>query len=93
MRPLKDGGCSLCNASDENVGKRRCRHVLDTANIVSVERNDKMNWIDIDGISDGRETNLSIQANDKQIKEYIKTLSSALTKKEKETILALLQDE
>ena len=29
LRPRRDGGgCSLCYASDENVGKRRCCHVL-----------------------------------------------------------------
>ena len=31
MRNRKDGGCSMCNASDENVGKKRCCHVLDNA--------------------------------------------------------------
>ena len=28
IRPLIGGGCSECKASDENVGKRRCRHLL-----------------------------------------------------------------
>ena len=37
IRPLIDGGCSECSASEENVGKRRCRHVLETANITVVE--------------------------------------------------------
>lgn len=31
MRPLKDGsGYSACNASEDNVGKRRCNHTAST---------------------------------------------------------------
>ena len=33
LRPRKDGGCSVCKASDENVGKRRCCHILDTMSV------------------------------------------------------------
>lgn len=93
IRPLIDGGCSECSASDENVGKRRCRHVLETANITVVEKNDRMNWIDIEGIIDGKDSSFSIEASDKEIKNYIKELSTSLTKKEKKAILEVLSDE
>ena len=33
IRSRKDGGCSMCYASDQNVGKKRCCHVLDNASI------------------------------------------------------------
>ena len=49
IRPCKGGGCSECNASDQNVGKRRCNHVLDNAKMVVVEREKGVKFIDISG--------------------------------------------
>ena len=31
IRTRKDGGCSVCRSSEENVGKKRCCHILDDA--------------------------------------------------------------
>lgn len=92
MRTRKDGGCSLCNASDENVGKRRCCHVLDNASI-QVRREKGMNYIDISGKFDENETEFSIKASQDKIKSFISNLSSGLSKKDQEGILSVLREE
>lgn len=92
MRTRKDGGCSLCNASDENVGKRRCCHVLDNASI-QVRHEKGMNYIDISGKFNENETEFSIKANQDKIKNFISNLSSGLSKKDQEGILSVLREE
>lgn len=92
MRTRKDGGCSLCNASDENVGKRRCCHILDNA-AMHVRQEKGMNYIDISGKFDGSDTEFSVKANQEKIKGFITNLSSGLSKKDQEGILAVLRDE
>lgn len=93
IRTKKDGGCSLCNASDENVGKRKCCHILDNAS-VEVRREKGTNFIDISGVTDsGEEASFSVKANETKIKNYIASLSDGLTKEEKAEILAVLKDE
>lgn len=87
MRTKKDGGCSLCNASDENVGKRRCCHVLDNASI-EVRKERGTNFIDI---SD-KDTTVSVKANQAKIKSFISSLSSGLNEKERNDILAVLRE-
>ncbi|MBQ8218191.1 MAG: hypothetical protein IJZ79_02705 [Bacilli bacterium] len=91
MRTRKDGGCSLCNASDENVGKRRCCHVLDNA-AVAVRHEKGINYIDISGKVDGNDTEFSVKANQEKIKSFISTLSSGLSKKDQEGILSILRE-
>lgn len=93
IRPLKGGGCSICRASDNNVGKRRCHHVLDNATMTVVEHQRGINLINIEGQVDGKDSSFSIEASDAQIKSYISSLSSGLSKKERATILAVLQNE
>lgn len=92
IRTNRDGGCSLCNASDENVGKRRCRHILDNASI-AVRHEKGINIIDISGDEGGKETTFSMKANETKIKNYITSLSDGLTKEEKAEILSILRDE
>lgn len=92
MRTRKDGGCSLCNASDENVGKRRCCHVLDNASI-QVRHEKGMNYIDITGKFDKNDAEFSIKANQDKVKDFISNLSSCLSKKDQEGILSVLRDE
>ncbi len=92
IRTRKDGGCSLCNASDENVGKKRCCHVLDNASI-QVRRERGINYIDITGTVDKDDTNFSIKANEAKIKSFISNLSSGLSKKEQDGILSILREE
>ena len=91
IRTKKDGGCSICNASEENVGKRKCCHVLDNASI-QVRREKGVNLIDISGSVDGEETSFSMKANEAKIKNYIASLSDGLTKEEKAEILAIVRD-
>lgn len=91
MRTNKNGGCSLCNASDANVGKRRCCHVLDNASI-EVRHERGMNYIDITGKVNDNDTGFSIKADKKEIKSYISSLSSGLSKKEQEDILSVLRE-
>lgn len=92
MRTRKDGGCSLCNASDDNVGKRRCCHVLDNASI-QVRHEKGMNYIDITGKFDKNDAEFSIKANQDKVKDFISNLSSCLSKKDQEGILSVLRDE
>lgn len=92
IRTRKDGGCSICNASDENVGKRRCCHILDDA-IIQVKKQQGVNIIDISGTMNGKDTSISMKANEKKIKNYIASLSEGLTKEEKSEILAVLRNE
>ena len=87
IRPLIDGGCSECFASDENVGKRRCRHILQTGNPIIVNKSEKMNWIDIEGKENQTPT------SEKDVKEYFSKISTTLSKKEQEEILSELRYE
>lgn len=91
IRPRKDGGCSLCNASDENVGKRRCCHILDNASI-SVRREKTTNFVDISGQIDNEDSTFSMKANEKTIKSFIASLSNGLSKKDRELVLSSLRE-
>jgi len=92
IRPLKTGGCSLCRASEQNVGKRRCRHILDGAQF-NVVQEQHINFIDISGMLDNKQTNFSISATEKDISTYIKQLSVGLNNNDKQNILNILRDE
>ena len=93
IRPLKGGGCSECKAMDQNVGKRRCHHVIDNAKMVVVKREKGVKFIDISGQVEGKDSSFTIKAADNDIKKYISNLSSGLSKKERADILAVLQNE
>lgn len=93
IRPLKGGGCSICRAAEENVGKRRCQHVMSNAKMIVVERNHGMNTINIEGIVDGKDSGFSVAASTSEIKSYISNLSTSLSNKERATILAVLQND
>ena len=92
MRTRKDGGCSICYASDENVGKKRCCHVLDNA-ALAVRHEKGMNFIDISGTVNKQDTNFSIKANEEKIKGFISSLSTGLSKKQQDSILSVLREE
>ena len=93
MRPLKNGcGCSLCRAADKNVGKRRCKHILDNASMV-VRHNKGVNFIDISGMMNNEDTKISIKASETQIKGYISSLSKGLSEDIQKDILAKLREE
>lgn len=92
IRPRKDGnGCSICHASEENVGKRRCCHMLDKAQI-TVRNENRSKFIDITGQVDDEDTTISIKATEKKIKDYITSLSNGLPKKDRENLLRSLRD-
>lgn len=92
MRTCKNGGCSLCNATDENVGKRRCNHILDNASI-NVRKEKGTNFVDISGQIEGENSAVSIKANETKIKSFITSLSSGLSKKEQDSILSILRED
>lgn len=92
MRTCKNGGCSLCNATDENVGKRRCNHILDNASI-NVRKEKGTNFVDISGQIEGENSAVSIKANETKIRSFITSLSSGLSKKEQESILSILRED
>lgn len=92
MRTRKDGGCSICTAPPDKVGKRRCCHVLDGAEI-KVQKSGGTNFINISGKLDGENAKFSIEASNEKIKTYISDLSKGLTAKEKKTILNALRGE
>ena len=87
IRPLIDGGCSVCIASEENVGKRKCRHVLSEA-VMTVEKEGSTRFVDIEGVNESGSEKFSIKATEADIKNYISTLSKALTDEQKQEILA-----
>lgn len=91
IRTRRDGGCSLCRASEQNVGKRRCCHILDNA-AINVRHERGINFIDLSGEIDDKEVSFSMKATEKTIKNYIASLSNGLTKEEKEEILAIVRD-
>ncbi len=91
IRALEGGGCSLCYASDDNVGKRRCKHILNGATM-AVRHEKGMNFVDISGKMDDSDTQFSIKATEKDIKNYITSLSNGLSKKDKETILDAMRN-
>ena len=90
MRTRKDGGCSICYASEDKVGKRRCCHILDNAEI-KVRKSGGTNFINISGQVDGSNTKFNIEASETKIKDYISNLSKGLSKKEKDSILNTLR--
>ncbi len=92
MRTRKDGGCSLCRASDDNVGKRKCCHVLDSASI-QVRQEKGINYIDISGKVDKNKTEFSIKATEDKIKGFMTNLSKGLNKKDQDSILSILRKE
>lgn len=92
IRPRKDGcGCSLCRASEENVGKRRCIHTLNGVSM-SVHKEGNTNFVNIDGQMEDKEISLSVKATQKKVKEYIANLSNGLSKKDKENVLSALRN-
>lgn len=91
LRTRKDGGCSICKASPNNVGKRKCCHVLDGAEM-KIQKSGSTNFINISGKLDGNDAKFSIEASNTKIKDYISNLSQGLNKKEKENILNVLRD-
>lgn len=84
IRPLKTGGCSICNASEENVGLRRCNHTH--GQTLQVEKVNGVNYVEV---NDEKE----IKENEKEVVTYIKELSTKLTKEEKEELVNILRDE
>lgn len=91
MRTLKEGGCSLCNATDENVGKKRCRHVLDNA-AIKVRKDGSTNFVDITGTVDNESMTMSAKANETKIKDFISSLADGLSEKERNDILSVLRE-
>lgn len=84
IRPLKTGGCSICNASEENVGLRRCNHI--GGNTIPVEKVGGVQFIPVNEDKD-------VKQEEKKVISYIKDLSTKLTKEEKEELISILRDE
>lgn len=91
IRRRKDGGCSICRASDENVGKRRCCHVLDGMSI-AVRHEKGMNFVDISGQMKKEEVQFSAKVTEKKVKEYMISLSDALPKAKRDKIYNEIKD-
>lgn len=92
LRTRKDGrGCSICNAKPENVGKRKCCHIMDGANM-KIKKIDGSNFVNISGKVNGENTDISIEASEKKIKKYISNLSKGLSNKDRDIILATLRN-
>ena len=80
LRARKDGkGCSICHAKPENVGKRKCCHVMSGANM-TIKKIDGTNFVNISGKVNGENTE-----DVNNINKYVKnTLSYLLKKYEKD---------
>ncbi len=93
LRTRKDGnGCSICRASEENVGKKRCCHVLDDASM-TVKKINHTNFVNIKGSMNGESADFSIAATEEKIRNYISNLSDGLSNKEKKSILDALRQQ
>lgn len=89
IRPRKDGGCSLCKASEENVGKRRCCHMLGGTTMSVVHKNG-MNYVDISGTLDHKDKiHLTAEVDEQTIHKMLAELTGVapLPEKEKKNIL------
>ena len=88
MRARKDGcGCSLCRASENNVGKRRCCHVLSDADIkVRHVPGTNTNIIDITGNLNDSKVKLSIKAEEEKIRKFMNSFSAVLSEEEIEEL-------
>lgn len=95
IRPLKTGGCSICTASEENVGKKKCQHMLSDAiiTVLPKQAGSNLRVINIDAFEDSNATNISIAATTSQIKTYISNLSNSLSDEERNSILEVLRAE
>ena len=83
LRQRKDGGISLCSASPENVGKKRCCHILSgELKIYSPSR--KENFVDI-------ESSKFTEYSNKEVRKALSLISNRTNKQEKELILAVLR--
>ena len=91
VRPLKGGGCSICRAAPENVGKKRCHHVLENAAMAAVKHHDGVTTIDISGTVDGKDTKFSIKASEKEVHDYVSSLAKGLTTQQRKDVLAALR--
>ena len=93
LRPRIDGGCSLCKASDENVGKRRCCHMLGGVTMDVVHKKGT-NFVNISGTLDNNEkVNVSTEADEAKITEFVMHLSDGLSTSKKNGILKALREQ
>ena len=91
LRPRKDGnGMSMCYAAEENVGKRRCCHVMSDASI-QVQQVGDTNFINIDGQINKEDVRISIEASTTKLKNYMESLSQGLDTKERKKIIRILR--
>lgn len=93
LRTLQGGGCSMCYASDENVGKRRCKHVLDNA-AMAVRKDKGMYFVDISGEMNNQNVKVSAKQSEEKIASFAAECTSKLsnlTTKEKKEILNVLR--
>ena len=90
IRQLRGGGCSFCTASEENVGKRRCRHIPDGGSL-NVKKVNGLNFVDISSAINS-DKKFSVSEAKKEQKNYFSSLKTALTKKERTTILETMRE-
>ena len=83
IRPLKEGGCSMCKASDKNVGKKKCRHILGSS--INITEEHGIRFIDIKGEDQFTKDPVAfkVQPTEEAIINFFDTCGATLTKKEK----------
>lgn len=83
IRPLKTGGYSVCRASEENIGKRRCQHI-GGSNVQSfpVQKTQGLETINVEEVKNKKE---------KDIRSYFNKLTNALSDKDRNLILSELR--
>ena len=96
IRPRKDGlGCSLCKAAEENVGKRRCCHmIVNGVPPIKVRTEGGINFVDITGIDNKSNSKVKIhgEMTEANIQKSILNLSDGLPKMNKKQKEAFLED-
>lgn len=91
MRRTKDGGISPCRSPEDNVGKGRCYHILDNADSIELIYNKKERCYYVDISKDGV-NKLTVTAQKKIIKSFLKTLEESLKPEEREKIILFLRN-
>lgn len=89
----KDGsGVSMCYASEENVGKRRCCHMPGSIPI-HIEQEGVTSLIDMEKQFTGNKSTRDFtNVTSDDIKNYVKSIADQLKKQEKADIVEILRN-
>ncbi len=89
LRNLKDGGCSICYASEENVGKKKCKHVNGGNSDVVVQNTSGFKVLDCTQMIDDEK--VSMKERKSFISNYFDSIQDLLPPEQKQELLVALR--